>query len=141
MFREASLTNHACSQIADYCAQSFLIYHGNLTSAVLWYYYKASSHVTMWRQPCNISFEIYFVLFELTSWKCFLIYHVSASHSHWCSKHFKIFVQDSNPRNWVTINEAPETYLQNNPELVFLQWFTTPNCPKQIQTITFHSDG
>ena len=23
----------------------------------------------------------------------------------------------------------------NNPKLIFLQWFTTPNCPKQIQTI------
>ena len=62
MFQKASPINHPCSQIADYCAWSFLIYHGNMTLAILWWYCKASSHVIIWRQPCKISFEIHFVL-------------------------------------------------------------------------------
>ena len=42
MLQKASSIDHPCSQIADYYAWSFLIYHGNMPQAILWYCCKGS---------------------------------------------------------------------------------------------------
>ena len=66
-FQRVSPTDHPCSPITDCCAWSFLIYHGNMPQAVVFKircYCKASPHLFMWRQPCNISFIICFHYFD-----------------------------------------------------------------------------